>query len=127
MTDLKDINIVFLSFFSNLYTSSANDVPDAFVSFLFNLDWPRLSDSEYLAEPITLPELESAIRSMNKGKSPGIDGIPIELYITFCSDLGPFMLDMINLSVTEGSFHSSINIAVITLLLKKIKTSDLLF
>ncbi|KAL1282855.1 hypothetical protein QQF64_001658 [Cirrhinus molitorella] len=40
------------------------------------LDLPRLSDSdsEYLAEQITLQELESAIRSMNKGKSPGIDG-----------------------------------------------------
>ncbi|KAL1276805.1 hypothetical protein QQF64_036428 [Cirrhinus molitorella] len=41
------------------------------------LDLPRLSDSdsEYLAEQITLQELESAIRSMNKGKSPGIDGL----------------------------------------------------
>ncbi len=58
---------------------------------------------------------------MNKGKSPAIDGIPIELYTTFWSDLGPLMLDMIHLSVTQGSFHPSINIAVISLLLKKDK------
>ncbi len=91
MTDPKDINIAFHSFYSNLYTSSADGDPDCFASFLSNLNLPRLSDSdsEYLAEPITLQELESAIRSMNKGKSPGIDGIPIELYTTFWSDLGP--------------------------------------
>ncbi len=109
MTDPKDINIAFHSFYSNLYTSADGD-PDSFASFLSNLDLPRLSDSdsEYLAEPITLQELESAIRSMNKGKSPGIDGIPIELYTTFWSDLGPLMLDMIHFSVTQGSFHPSI-------------------
>ncbi len=58
---------------------------------------------------------------MNKGKSPGIDGIPIKLYTTFWSDLGPLMLDMIHFSVTQGSFHPSINIAVISFLLKKDK------
>uniref|UniRef100_A0A8C1LC25 Reverse transcriptase domain-containing protein n=1 Tax=Cyprinus carpio TaxID=7962 RepID=A0A8C1LC25_CYPCA len=123
MTDPKDINISFHSFYSNLYTSSAVGDPDSFTSFLSNLDLPRLSDSDsdYLAEPITLQELESAIRSMNKGKSPGLDGIPVELYSTFWSDLGPLMLDMINFSVSQGSFHPSINIAVISLLLKKDK------
>ncbi len=102
MTDPKDINIAFHSFYSNLYTSDGD--PDSFASFLSNFDLRRLSDSdlEYLAEPITLQELESAIQSMNKGKSPGIDGIPIELYTTFWSDLGPLMLDMINFSVTQG-------------------------
>ncbi len=71
-------NIAIHSFYSNLYTSADGD-PDRFASFLFNLDLPRLSDSdsEYLAEPITLQELESAIGSMNKGKSPGINGITI--------------------------------------------------
>ncbi len=58
---------------------------------------------------------------MNKGKSPGIDGIPIELYTTFWSDFGHLMLDMIHVSVTQGSFHPSVNIAVISLLLKKDK------
>jgi len=79
---------------------------------------PRLSDSdsEYLAEPITLQELELAAKSMNKAKSPGTDGIPIELYTTFWSDLGPLMLDMIHFSVSQGSFDSSINIAITSLL-----------
>ncbi len=49
---------------------------------------------------------------MNKGKSPGIDGIPIELYTAFWSDLGPLMLDMIHFSVTQGSFHLYINIDI---------------
>ncbi len=53
MTDPKDINIAFYSFYTNLYTSSADGDPDSYVSFLSNLDLRRLSDldSEYLAEP----------------------------------------------------------------------------
>jgi len=99
MTDPKDINTTFHTFYSKLYTTSGGD-PVSSTSFLSNLDLPRLSDSdsEYLAEQITLQELELAAKSMNKGQSPGTDGIPIKLFSTFWSDLGPLLLDMIILS-----------------------------
>ncbi|KAG9332681.1 hypothetical protein JZ751_014779 [Albula glossodonta] len=56
---------------------------------------------------------------MNKGKSSGLDGIPVEFYQSFWPELGPLLLDMINYSITQGSFRQGINIAVISLLLKK--------
>ena len=31
-------------------------------------------------EPITMDEIETAIFQMQKGKSPGLDGVPVEFY-----------------------------------------------
>ncbi len=54
-------------------------------SFLDSLTFPTLSYSQFslLEAPVTLKELEDALASMPKGKSPGLDGIPPR--ITFCS------------------------------------------
>ncbi len=62
---------------------------------------------------------------MSKGKSPGLDGIPIEFYLTFFSDLGPLMLDMMQYSIDQGSFPQNMNMAIISLLLKKDEDSTL--
>lgn len=62
---------------------------------------------------------------MSKGKSPGLDGIPIEFYFTFWSDLGPLMLDMMQYSIDQGCFSQNMNMAIISLLLKRHKDSTL--
>ncbi len=58
---------------------------------------------------------------MQAGKSPGIDGIPPEFILTFWNILGPLLLNMIHYSIEKGSFSRNINIALISLLLKKDK------
>lgn len=58
---------------------------------------------------------------MQKGKSPGLNGIPPQLYLAFCDLLGPLLLNMILFLVEKGSFSRDMNIAVISLLLKKDK------
>lgn len=58
---------------------------------------------------------------MQTGKSPGLDGIPPEFYLAFWDQLGPLPLDMINFSITRGGFSRDVNIAMISLLLKKDK------
>ena len=68
---------------------------------------------------ITLSELLRALQSMKTGKSPGLDGLPPEFYLTFWSQLGPLLLEMINWSFLKGSFHQHSNTAIISLLLKK--------
>ena len=40
-------------------------------------------DNENLTKTITLAELKTALFQMENGKSPGIDGLPIEFYKTF--------------------------------------------
>lgn len=121
LTDQKSINDIFRSFCCDLYSSNSKCEPTSYTSFLSTLNLPHLaeSDSESLARPLSLIELESLIKVMSKGKSPGLDGIPVEFYLTFWSDLGPLMLDMMQYSIDQGCFSQNMNMAIISLLLKK--------
>lgn len=56
---------------------------------------------------------------MNKSKSPGLDGLPPELYIALWHELGPHLLNMLNSSIQKGGFSSNSNIAAITIQPKK--------
>jgi hypothetical protein len=55
---------------------------------------------------------------MNKGKPPGWVVIPPEVYLTFWKQLGPLLLEMLNM-FTKGSFGRDVNTALISLLLEK--------
>ncbi len=127
LTDQKCINDTFHCFYCDLYSSNSKCEPTSYTYFLSTLNLPHLSesDSESLARPLSLIELESSIKVMSKGKSPGLDGIPVEFYLTFWSDLGPLMLDMMQYSIDQGSFPQNMNMAIIALLLKKDKDSTL--
>lgn len=46
---------------------------------------------------------------MNIGKSPGLDGIPPEMYLTFWSETGATILEIFHIAIKEGSFHRDIN------------------
>lgn len=53
---------------------------------------------------------------MNKGKSPGLDGLPPEFYFAFWPQVGPLLLDMILSAISKGLFCKNNNIAIISLL-----------
>ncbi len=54
-----------------------------------------------LEQPLSLPELYSAVMNMANGKALGIDGIHIEFYKTFWSIMGSDLLAVFNVSFTE--------------------------
>lgn len=54
---------------------------------------------------ITMEELLQAIKSINSGKSPGPDGLPIEFYKTFHKQLLTPLLDMLNESFNSVHYH----------------------
>lgn len=85
LTEPSEINIEFKTFYSSLYSSEVMLDADSCQSFFHDLELPTLSsqDSEKLSVPITLEELRRALVGMKKGKSPGWDGIPPELYLAF--------------------------------------------
>ncbi len=122
-SDPVKINHTFKAFFQKLYTSEVDYDEKTCNDFLNSLSLSKLPvDAVHsLGAPITIEELGQAIKSMNKGRSPGIDGLPPELYLAFWPQLGPHLLNMINASVCRGSFSTSSNIAIISLLLKKDK------
>ena len=120
-TDPKRINDTFHDFYLKLYSSESSPNTSALASFFQSLEMPSLSDEEAsnLGKPISLQELEEALKATKKGKSPGLDGIPAEFYLTFWPEIGPYLLDMINYAISTGCFHRDVNIALISLLLKK--------
>lgn len=87
-----------------------------------NLNLPELSDDEFkdLDIPITLEELpvHTAVKLTNRGRSPGIDGIPVELYLELWNIIGPIWLDTINTAIEKGFFHRDLNTALVSVLYK---------
>ena len=79
----------------------------------------------YLDLDITTEELSAATWSMKGGGTPGSDGIAIEMYKAFQDALLPPLLEMFKESLDSGPLPPSLNMPVITLLLKPGKTSTL--
>ena len=71
VTDQRDINAQFKSFYEDLYTSEA---------YYFSiLEMPTLDgeDKSRLERNITFTEIDSAFKKMKSGKAPGRDWYPI--------------------------------------------------
>ena len=122
-TDPKQINGIFQTFYSELYKSEVSLDKNQCENFLSRLHLPQLSStgSTDLDKLILLGEVWEAAKAMQRGKSPGNDGIPPEFYVIFWEQLGPFLLDMIDFSIKKGRFLRDVNTALISLLLKKDK------
>lgn len=86
ITSSKGINEVFKSFYQDLYTSSGIINEADIDKFFSGLDLPTLTtdQKERLDAPITEEEIKAAISSMENGRSPGMDGFPIEYYKKVC-------------------------------------------
>ena len=86
-----------LEYYKKLYRSklsvSQSDVLD---HFLGNASIPALSEEERLSceGQITKEECIKALDTFDTGKTPGSDGIPVELYKTFWKSVGVFMTDV---------------------------------
>lgn len=108
LTDPYQINNEFSLFYRNLYSSHLSFSKENCKEFLSNVSLPHLSedDAADLGSQLTLDETENALKDMKKGKSPGLDGIPPEFYLTFWDTLGPYLF-------------KNTNSAIISLLLKK--------
>lgn len=79
-------------------------------------------ETEFLDTPPTITELKDALSSMKKGKSPGLDGFPPELFLELWDSIGPLLLNSINHALSIGSFHHDQNTSLISVLLKKGKS-----
>ena len=119
VTDPVEINSSLQTHYTGLLASEIPFDIDSSSLFFEGLDIPSLSQQErdLIDAPITLQELKAALNAMNKGKSPGNDGIPPELLLALWNQIGPLMLSMIERSVTSGAFATEANTALIPLLL----------
>jgi hypothetical protein len=91
--------------------------------FLDTYDHPRLNqeDINHLSRSITQNEIEAAIKSLPKKKSPGPDGLSAEFYQTF-KELIPTLLKLFHEIEREGTLPKSFCEASFTFIPKPEKT-----
>ncbi len=84
------------------------------------LEFPQLAEDAKLdlENNLSIEELVDAVQSMNSGKAPGPDGLPVEIYKTFSKRLMPYLLEMYTESYETGILPPSLRSALNTLVLK---------
>ena len=109
------------TYLQNLYRKKSVKTEEECLKYLSELNTPSLSleERELCEDKLTLTECWNALQSMKDGKSPGNDGLTIELHVAFFGELGPTMLQAFTLSFEKGELSTSQKQAVITLIQKK--------
>jgi hypothetical protein len=85
----------------------------------------KQTDQRILEKRITKDELTHALKSLNKNKSPGIDGLTVEFLVHFWNKLGDLYFKMVNEALSRNEFPKSLRMGVITLIYKKGDPSEI--
>ncbi|KAK0138223.1 Transposon TX1 uncharacterized protein [Merluccius polli] len=125
LTEPHEIRRRAVQFYSELYESEYVENDECFDSFCDGM--PQISDDDHLElkAPLVGAELHVALQGMDGGKSPGLDGLPVEFYKTFWKELGQDLLEVLNESFRDLTLPLSCRRAVITLLPKKGDLTDI--
>lgn len=119
LTEPTEIRKRAVRFYTGLYSSEYVEDDDLSAHFYEGLPCVSQSSKAELKLPLYEQELFTALKAMEGGKAPGMDGLPVEFYREFWAVLGNDLLGVLNESLTEGSLPLSCRRAVITLLPKK--------
>lgn len=119
----KDILEECRAFYEGLYAEDQNNLSsiDQVMEVITDLEHPVLSEisRDQLDAPFSIEELRKAASKLNKGKSPGSDGLPPEFYSAFWAPLSPFLHNSFLHSVNEGKLSAGQRRGIITLIPKK--------
>ncbi len=63
--------------------------------------------SDILNSTVTNSEVTYALSELNKGKSPGSDGIPVDVFIALSKELTPFLTHLFNYIFEKGVYPES--------------------
>ncbi|KAG1925668.1 hypothetical protein F2P79_025375 [Pimephales promelas] len=119
LTEPADIRNRAVEFFSDLYKSELKEWGADADNFLDGLPKVDEESNNDLQQTLSVQELYTAMMSIENGKSPGIDGLPVEFYKTLWPVIGEDLLTVLNDSLKTGLLPLSCRRAVITLLPKK--------
>jgi hypothetical protein len=121
VTGQSDLAFYIMSFYANLYTSDARapgtveaqsacwtSVPTKVTQIM----------NERLTRKLTIKEVSEAIRTLPKGKAPGHDGVPMEFFHEFVSEVAPTLFHAFVAMLNAGSTSTHINKGMITLIPK---------
>ena len=122
VTDENEIVETFANFFKNVYSSSIekDKVDSNLDNFLKNVNLKQLNAEEkiFIDRPISLEELKSAFKGLNKTSSPGIDGLTMEFYETYFEVIQDLLLEYYNFCFNQSALTESVQIGLISLIHK---------
>jgi hypothetical protein len=118
-TNTMEIQGIIRDYFENLFSNEFENLEEM-DKFLDTYDHPKLNqeDINHLNKSVTQNEIEAAIKSLPKKKSPGPDGFSAEFYQTFKEELIPTLLKLFHEVEREGTLPNSFYEASITLIPK---------
>jgi hypothetical protein len=120
-----EIQEIITDYFENLCSNKFDNLEEMH-RFLGTYDHPKLNqvDINHLNTSIIQNEIEAAIKSLPKKKSPGPDGFSAEFYQTFKEELIPILLKLFHEIEREGKLPNSFYEASITLIPKPDKDTS---
>ena len=123
----KDINKIMRQFYQKLYSSECELSEERRKEFLDKVSLKSLAEEqkEKLTAPVTEKEVRAAIPSLKGGRAPGPDGFCPEFYKKLTHLIVGPLTDMYLDSFGIGHLPPTLNLANITLILKKDKPSDI--
>lgn len=82
-------------------------------------DYRKCLDKEF-----TLEELDRIVSKIKLGKSPGLDGFPVEFYKVFSKELLPYLQELLSYCMNQGAILMSWSEAKIAVIPKSGKDSS---
>ena len=117
-TDKDNILRIATGFYRNLYTSEKVN-EDTQAKLLQNIKTKLSKEAkDKLDAPITEEEVKKAIDNLPRGKSPGLDGFPVEFYKTYWTKIKELFMAYVREVRREG-LPNNRNVSVIKLSYKK--------
>lgn len=105
------------SFYTDLYKSKFSE-SDCDLFFSFIKDRVPIIDSDFrnmMDADIEISELDTAIKQMSNGKSPGIDGITVELYKHFWHEIRILVFEALKECIDKAELSPSMKHGLIIL------------
>ena len=122
ITDQFEILNAQKKYFEKLYSDDHQNVKieEETDLFLEHCDIPKLNNEQVICceGDVTAEEMAVALKSMNSGSSPGLDGLSTEFMKVFWCKLCSILVNAFNTSFEKGSLSYTQTSAVITLVYK---------
>ena len=125
-TDPKEIAEIFSQHYTQVYKKSIHRPATDNRELINNWVLPAINeeDSKILEKEITIDEIEKTIHDLPSGKTPGPNGIPIELYKLASEILAPHLFNMFTESKKKGCLPRDQRLATIVVIHKQGKPHD---